>query len=74
MIVALGYYTAGIYLDRKLLFVGVLMALCYGATLFMRDWPWTFTFAGGVIAVSLLITAWVGRYAPPSRDAAGEAV
>lgn len=72
LILAFGYYTAGIYLDRRLLYVGIVVGACYGATFFMRDWPWTFTFAGTVIAACFVVSAQIGRLKVAPHADAGE--
>lgn len=67
LIIATSYYTAGIYLDRRLLFIGILMAGCYLVTVFVKGWPWIWTFTGSVLALSLfasgLLAQGVGRRA-----------
>lgn len=63
LIVALGYYTAGIYLERALLFVGMIMAGCYVATILVENWPWIWTFTGTVLAASLIVSAQIGKAA-----------
>ena len=53
LIVAFSYYTAGIYLDRRLFTIGIVMAGCYLATVFVTGWPWIWTFTGSVLALGL---------------------
>lgn len=54
LILAFGYYTAGIYLDRRLLAIGLLVGGCYLATIFVKSWPWIWTFTGAVLALGLV--------------------
>lgn len=65
LIVAFGYFTAGIYLDRPMLWLGLVAFACYAAMFFVTSYPWTLT--GAVLSGSLLITAWIGgRRAAPA--------
>lgn len=55
LVIALAYYTAGIYLDRKMLWVGLLAAACYIATIVVGPWPWLWTTCGAVVALGLSV-------------------
>ncbi len=64
LIVALGYWTAGIYLDRRLLYIGAIMAACYLATVLFARRSGIWTAAGAALALSLVAAGWVGRGSP----------
>ncbi len=59
LILAFGYYTAGIYLVRRMLWIGVLLAGCFVAMLFMDGLGWTFV--GILLALSLVLSSLLGR-------------
>ena len=71
LIVAISYYTAGIYLDRRLFFIGMLTAGCYLATVFVRGWPWIWTFTGSILGLSLLTSGLLARGASRRTTAGG---
>ena len=59
IIVALGWYLAGVHLDRPLLWLGLLMGLGYVVILFVQVYTWTLL--GVLIAVGLIVAALVAR-------------
>lgn len=54
LLTAVAYYTAGIHLESKLRWIGLVMVLAVPALLFLDRWGWTAT--GLVLTVSLLLT------------------
>ncbi len=58
LILALGYFTAGLYQARGLLWVGIVIAASYVAVVFIQGPVWTFV--GIVTAASLAVTGWIG--------------
>lgn len=63
LVVALGYWTAGAYLDRKMLYVGAVMAAGYLASLAAAGRPGTWILTGVMISASLAISGWLARSA-----------
>jgi len=59
LILAFGYYTAGIYLDRRILWNGLLLAGCFVAMLVFTGLGWTFV--GILLALSLVLSSLSGR-------------
>ena len=57
LLLALGYFTAGLYQARPLLWVGLLLAAGYFAVLFIEGPVWSIV--GAVTAVALAMTGWV---------------
>ncbi|MFC1543684.1 hypothetical protein ACFL4Y_00315 [Gemmatimonadota bacterium] len=58
LVLALGYFTAGLYQDRPLAWIGILLALSYVFVLFVEGWVWTI--AGVAVAASLVASALIG--------------
>jgi hypothetical protein len=58
LLLSLVYFLAGVHLDRRLLWIGLLTAAGYVAVLFLTGYVWTIV--GGVLAVSLVVSAMVG--------------
>jgi hypothetical protein len=58
LILALGYFLAGVHLEPRLRWVGLLMAGGYLATLFFSGLVWTFV--GALVAVGLIASALLG--------------
>jgi len=54
LLTAVAYYTAGIHLESKLRWIGLVMILAVPALLFLQRWGWTAT--GVVLTVALLLT------------------
>lgn len=65
LLLALAYFHAGLHLERRMLPIGVVAAICYLLTLFVPGYGWTA--AGVVVAAGLTVQAWLGG---PSRAAA----
>jgi len=57
LLLALGYFTAGLYQARPLLWVGLLLAAAYVAVLFIEGPVWSIV--GVVTAIALALTGWV---------------
>lgn len=55
LLTSLAYYLAAIHMDRRLLWVALLLALGYIAVLFLAAYAWTLV--GVVVAVALVVTA-----------------
>lgn len=55
LVIALGYFLAGVHRYRPLLWVGLLMAAGYGATFLVDRYVWTGV--GLLVAVGLIVTA-----------------
>jgi hypothetical protein len=53
LVLALGYFHAGIHLDRPFLWIGILMALGYLSVLFVTAYAWTVL--GVVLAIALVV-------------------
>jgi hypothetical protein len=53
LILALSYFLAGVYLDRPILWVGLLMAASYVALFFISSYEWTII--GVVVALGLAV-------------------
>lgn len=64
LIIALGYFLAGVHLERPLLWIGVLMVLGYLLLFTVSAYGWTIV--GALVAVALVATPLVGGR---SRDA-----
>jgi hypothetical protein len=58
LILALGYFMAGLYQVRALLWIGLLLALCYLVVIFIHGWVWTVV--GVAFSASLVATALIG--------------
>jgi hypothetical protein len=58
LMVALAYFTAGLYLARPMLWIGLVVAACYGASFFVTAYLWTG--AGLAVAASLAVAGVVG--------------
>lgn len=54
LLVALSYYTMGVHVDRRLLWVGLAIAACYLFTVLARDLPYLWTITATGLAGSLL--------------------
>ncbi len=54
LLVALAYWTAGVHLDRRLLWIGLVVAGCYLFTVFQRGLPYLWTITAAVMAASFL--------------------
>ncbi|HEY2932830.1 MAG TPA: hypothetical protein VGK99_13890 [Acidobacteriota bacterium] len=59
VIVALGYFLAGIHLERPLMWIGLLMGTGYVAILFISGHTWTVV--GAIIAISMVAAAFTGE-------------
>jgi len=59
VIVALGYFLAGVHLERPLLWIGLLMAGGYLVILFTSGYTWTMV--GAILAVSMVAAAFTGE-------------
>ena len=59
LLIAFGYYTAGIFLIPRFLWVGLIVAVCYVVQVGLGQFSWSIT--GGVVALSLLVAAFAGR-------------
>lgn len=55
LIVAFAYWTAGVYLDGRLLWVAVVVAAGYLLTIFQREIPYLWTLTGAVLAASFVV-------------------
>jgi hypothetical protein len=58
LVLAFGYYVAGIYLVRRMLWIGLLLAACFIATLAFEQLG--LTFVGVLLAASLALSTWRG--------------
>ncbi|MDE0449173.1 MAG: hypothetical protein OXH96_21100 [Spirochaetaceae bacterium] len=58
LLLALSYFHAGLYLDRRMLAIGVVLGACYLVTLFVPGYQWTL--AGVLVAVALVWQAILG--------------
>ena len=58
LLLAVGYFTAGVHLDRPLVWVGLLMAAGYVALYFIPAYGWTVV--GILVAIGLAATAIIG--------------
>ena len=65
LLLALSYFYAGLYLDRRMLAIGGALAACYLVTLFIPGYQWTL--AGVLVAGALVWQAILGAR---ERDAA----
>ena len=65
VLLALSYFYAGLYLDRRMLTIGGVLAVCYLVTLFIPAYQWTLV--GVLIAGALVCQAILGAR---ERDAA----
>ena len=59
LLTALAYYLAAIHMDRRLIWVAMLLALGYVVVLFVSSFAWTIV--GVVVAVALVVTASSGE-------------
>lgn len=55
LIVAFGYFLAGVHLDRRLLWVGLALGGCYLFTVFEADLPYLWTITAALLSASLVI-------------------
>ena len=58
LLLALSHFYAGLYLDRRMLAIGGVLAACYLVTLFIPGYQWTL--AGGLMAGALVWQAILG--------------
>ena len=65
LLLALSYFHAGLYLDRRMLAVGVVLGACYLVTLFIPGYQWTL--AGVLVAGAL---GWQAILGARARDVA----
>ena len=64
LLIALAYFTAGLHLARPMLWIGLLVAVCYVAGFFVSAYLWTGS--GVIVAMSLAAAGIVGaRHAQP---------
>lgn len=70
LLVALAYWTAGVHLDRGLLWVGLAVAGCYVFTLVQRGMPYLWTITAAVLAASFVVCGLVtaARERKPGAD------
>ncbi|HUP19189.1 MAG TPA: hypothetical protein VM778_04455 [Gemmatimonadota bacterium] len=61
VIVALGYFLAGVHMARPFMWVAPLVAAGYGLTFLLDQWAWTI--AGALVALGLVVTARVSARA-----------
>lgn len=54
VVVALGYFLAGVHLARPFLWIAPLVAAGYGLTFLLDAWAWTI--AGALVALGLVVT------------------
>ena len=66
LILALTYFLAGLHLERRLLPVGVVLAVGYVFTLFLPQYG--FTTAGVLVAGALVVQAFLGKTAQHAAD------
>ena len=66
LILALTYFLAGLHLERRLMPVGVVLAIGYLVTLYVPEYG--FTTAGVLVAVALVVQAWLGTRAQHAAD------
>lgn len=71
LIVALGYYTAGLYLDRALLWVGMVIAGWFLVVVLRPGLPWLWTLTGAVFAASLVASGLIVSSRARRRASAG---
>src|SRR6185295_656983 len=55
LLVGLAYWLAGVYLDRRMLWLAIAVAGCYLLTVFQRELPYLWTVSAGVLAASLIV-------------------
>lgn len=67
LVIALGYFLAGVHLDRALIWIALLMIAGYVALFFIPAYGWTMV--GVLMAVGLVATSFIGGR---SRAAASE--
>ena len=65
VLLALSYFYAGLYLDRTMLAIGVVLAACYLVMLFIQGFEWTLV---GVLMAAALM--WKAICGARERDAA----
>jgi hypothetical protein len=58
LLLGFAFYTAGVFLIPRLLWIGLVVAACYVVQVALRGFSWSVT--GGVVALGLLIAAFVG--------------
>lgn len=66
LILALTYFLAGLHLDRRLMPIGVVLAIGYVVTLYLPEYG--FTTAGALVAVALVAQAWLGTRGQHAAD------
>lgn len=59
LVIALGYFLAGVHLYRPLLWIGLLMAAGYGLLFLLDRWAWTGI--GLLVGLGLVVTARAGE-------------
>jgi hypothetical protein len=65
LLLALTYFNAGLYLDRRMLAIGVVLGVCFLVTLFIPGYRWT---VAGVLMAGALV--WQAILGARERDAA----
>ena len=57
LVLAFGYFLAGVHLDRPLLWIGLLMTAGYVALFFIDRYAWTLI--GVTVAIGLALSGWL---------------
>jgi hypothetical protein len=70
LLVAMAYFMAGVHLDRKMLPIGAVLALCYLLTLSARDLPYLWTLTATILAASLALGGILAARGDRERTAA----
>ena len=65
LLLALSYFYAGLYMDRRMLAIGVVLGACFLVTLFIPGYQWTLA---GVLMAGALV--WQAILGARKRDAA----
>lgn len=65
LVVSLGYFLAGVHLERPLLWVGIALVIGYLGVVYVDGYAWTAV--GVLIAIALVATARVSGETPPAR-------
>lgn len=71
LLVAFAYFTFGVTMDRKMLWVGAIVAASYLSSIVLRDFRWVWTLTAAVLAVALAVAGLVA--ASGARRSAREA-
>ena len=66
LLLALTYFLAGLHLDRRLMPIGVVLAIGYLLTLYLPEYG--FTTAGALVGVALVAQAWLGTRGQHAAD------